>query len=748
METEFTGSPLRLRLHEIRAMGGPGVVWWRLRYELRKRLGRLPRPEPVDVDDAGAVGALFAPPLTDAAALRDRLGRTAAGRTFLDRAPRAAYAQVVRDRCDAGATIRAADAVAAGSLVLLGQRFNFAGREFDWHYDPPSGQSWPRLRWHQVDIRSPQRLGDVKFVWELNRHQFWPTLGRAYALTGDARYVRAWVRQFDAWCEQNPPEVGVNWWSNLEHALRLVSWWTTVKLMADSDALPSDRLVRLVGLTVAKCRHIVADLDYSIVNMANNHVIGDAMGLAVVAMALPDLRESPAWRDLAVDLLWRSAREQIHPDGSSFECAVSYHRFVLHFYLLTLIMADLNGVDVPTDIRKRVEGLAEFVQAAIRPDGTVPQFGDWDSGLGYRLNEAPVGDFRPVLSTAAVLFGRGDFAASAGRLDQETIWLLGPEAARTFDALADAAEPPRGPVVFPTGGYFFARGDDEHLFIQNSRFTSHTHADLLSLTWHLHGRAVLVDSGTYTYNGDWAWRTWFRQSAAHNTVTVDHRGQALAHRAFRWLGKPTARNRAVAYDGPFCFDGQHDGYRDVGLTHRRVLIQLDQAVWLCVDLLDGRGNHHICAHWHLAPDLAVDPVGADAAVTIRRDGDPIAMLAAAASHPLAVDLPHGRTDPPDGWVSDGYGRKEPAWAIAMSTDAPPPVTIATVFAAAAAAVRPTAVSRRRGELVVDLDADGEAMTVHYHLDAASGRRRQVVEVGRIEGPGEQRRAIRATGLEG
>ncbi|MFW6155404.1 MAG: hypothetical protein ACOC95_09325, partial [Planctomycetota bacterium] len=177
METQFTGSPLRLRLQEIRAMGGAGVVWWRLRYELRKRLGRLPRPAPLDVDDAAAVLALFDDPPADGEALRDRLRRAPAGKTFLDRAPLDACAQAVRDRCDADATIRAADAVAAGSLTLLGQRFDFEGREVDWHHDPPSGRSWPRKPWHQVDIRSPQRLGDVKFVWELNRHQFWPTLG-------------------------------------------------------------------------------------------------------------------------------------------------------------------------------------------------------------------------------------------------------------------------------------------------------------------------------------------------------------------------------------------------------------------------------------------------------------------------------------------------------------------------------------------------------------------------------------------
>ena len=104
---------------------------------------------------------------------------------------------------------------------------------------------------------------------------------------------------------------------------------------------------------------------------------------------------------------------------------------------LAIPLAERNGIPVPAGVRRRIERMAEFVATGVRPDGTLPQFGDFDSGLAYRLGERGVQDFRGVLSTAAVLFGRGDLKRAAGRLAGETIWLLGPEAARAFDSLPD-----------------------------------------------------------------------------------------------------------------------------------------------------------------------------------------------------------------------------------------------------------------------------------------------------------------------
>src|SRR5262249_39432796 len=76
----------------------------------------------------------------------------------------------------------------AGRHDLLGYRdLDFRGP--DWHYDPVHDRRMPLLFWSRVPYLDPA-CGDHKIVWELNRHQHWLALGRAYWLTGDRRFRR------------------------------------------------------------------------------------------------------------------------------------------------------------------------------------------------------------------------------------------------------------------------------------------------------------------------------------------------------------------------------------------------------------------------------------------------------------------------------------------------------------------------------------------------------------------------------
>jgi len=57
----------------------------------------------------------------------------------------------------------------------------------DWHFDPVLNRRPPFAFWADVPYLDAA-CGDHKVIWELNRHQHWLALGRAYWLTGDPRY--------------------------------------------------------------------------------------------------------------------------------------------------------------------------------------------------------------------------------------------------------------------------------------------------------------------------------------------------------------------------------------------------------------------------------------------------------------------------------------------------------------------------------------------------------------------------------
>ncbi len=681
METEYTGHRLLALLQEVRQRGWWGSTW-RAGYELRKRLGRVAshfRTEPLSVEE---LCGLFDPPLSGAAALR-RLVHDRMSRTFLiSPEARDAFARSVRERCpdSVDRVVAAADEICRGRFEFMGKTFDFRGEPIDWHLDPESGRRWPRESWSRFSIYGPDAPGDVKFAWELNRHQFWPTLGRAYWLTGDERYAEAWVAQVAGWLDENPPELGVNWGSNLEHALRIANWWIALAMFMPAPQLSDELLARIVGTMVLKARHIVADLDYSRISMANNHLLGDAMGLAVMALALPELPETERWRDLGLDILWTEAPRQIHPDGSSFECAISYHRFVAYFYLLVLRLCDRSGVPVPDEVRQRLEGMFEFVLHLRRPDGDMPSIGDWDDGRTVVLSEQALGDFAPMLSTGAVMFSRGDMAWAAGEIDEETLWWLGPKAAEDFDALRPAP-PAETSRAFPDGGYFISRSDwtaqAHYAVVRNGPFDSHTHADLLNVEISAFGQPLLVDPGTYTYNGPWAWRTYFRSARAHNGLMVDGQGQTCAHRIFRWLFPPTGTtlawhsSRHVDY-----YEGEHDGYRRLPgrPVHRRIVVAVRGQYWMVLDGLLGQGSHDVELPLHAHPSMTL----ASQTPHLRLVGpnDVGVVIATWSLTPLGVQAARGEEDPIDGWYSPGYGRRSPATTVHLTTWGDLPIWIA------------------------------------------------------------------------
>ena len=131
----------------------------------------------------------------------------------------------------------ASEAAMRGDRLLVGLHdlLGYRGLRFsDWHSDPVHHTRAPLVCWAEVPYLDPS-IGDHKIIWELNRHQWWLQLARAYWLTGDARYASAIVDQMESWLDANPPLTGINWASMLEIGLRTISWTMAIHFLAASD---------------------------------------------------------------------------------------------------------------------------------------------------------------------------------------------------------------------------------------------------------------------------------------------------------------------------------------------------------------------------------------------------------------------------------------------------------------------------------------------------------------------------------
>jgi asparagine synthase/heparinase II/III-like protein len=240
--------------------------------------------------------------------------------------PRTQRLLAERFPAEQAAIVQGADALCRSRFDLLGYRELSFGEPVDWHLDPISGKRSPLEHWSLLDPLDVERHGDVKVVWELNRHQRLVRLGQAYRATQDERYAEAAGALLARWLEQNPPGLGINWSSSLEVSLRLISWCWALGLLQSAHGL-SDVILEIVPDGLARHAHHVARYT-SLYSSPNTHLTGEALGLFYAGVLFPEIRGSFAWRELGQRILIDQIERQTTGDGGD-ELFGGYERYLV-----------------------------------------------------------------------------------------------------------------------------------------------------------------------------------------------------------------------------------------------------------------------------------------------------------------------------------------------------------------------------------------------------------------------------------
>ena len=566
------------------------------------------------------------------------------------------------------------------------------GPEIDWHRDYLTGGRWPVRYAGSIGVRDGERIGEVRTVWELNRHRHFVTLAKAAFLTGDARFAGEAVRQWSAWIDANPRLAGVNWSSPLEIAIRIVNWsWTLAFLRSTPAAGPvleKASLARIIGAYQGHAGEIASNL--SRYSSANNHLIGEAAGLALAGSLFPGLQGAARWRATGLRILEREAHRQIEDDGVGKEQASHYLAFVIDFYAAVAAVTARTGEPFPSrETAERIGCAAEFLAYLRNESNELPAIGDSDEGRAAGLFADGEDPFSAAIREGAALSGRGDLVGGVP-LSEQAFWLLGDDAAR------EAPAPERPSRAFASGGYavfraggartteleivgVFDAGELGYLSL-----SAHGHADALSLVVSVAGRWLLADPGTYCYHRSWTWRKFFKGTAAHNTLVIDRKDQSEIHGPSLWGRSAQARLTHWAEgDGFWSAEGEHDGYSTLRepVVHRRQVVFAAPDLLLVIDRLDGRGEHDVAAHFQAGAGVTV--AEAEGAVLFRAAGASALRLRAAG--PWTPQIISGRESPPLGWISPRFGARVAAPAVEFAARVRVPCTLAFLLSVGASA---------------------------------------------------------------
>jgi len=579
---------------------------------------------------------------------------------------------------------QAAEVILAGRFRLFGSRERVLGFPPQWNLDPETGRSAPLEFGKTLNYRDSQLVGNIKYLWELNRHLELVTLAQAWRLGHEARFAHGCRALIDSWIRDCPYLMGPNWTSSLELALRLVNWSCAWHLLGGDDAAVFRDEVgaafkeRWLNSVRQHCHFIAGHLSQH--SSANNHLLGELLGLFVGTITWPCWAESPRWLLAAERQFTTQALLQNGPDGVNREQAIWYHHEVADMMLLAGLIARANGRDFNQAFWRRLEAMLDFIAACMDAGGHVPAIGDADDAVIVRFYPTPgFCVYRSLLTTGSVLFDRGDFKLKGQGFDDKSRWLLGDAAADRFARIDADASGRRLRRSFEWGGYYILGSDfdtmrETRIVVDAAplgylAIAAHGHADALSFTLSVAGRPILIDPGTYCYHTQRRWRDYFRGTSAHNTLRIDRTDQSISGGNFLWIRHARARcielERAASGERIVM---EHDGYQrlDDPVLHRREIVyERAPATIDVIDSLVCRAAHTVEMFWHFAPECALR----------LEDG-----IATAAHGPvtltlkwpvgLRAELVKGRDDPCLGWVSPRFAEKTATYTLVVSGEVP------------------------------------------------------------------------------
>jgi len=591
--------------------------------------------------------------------------------------------------------IAEADRILEGSLPFFGRLSFTCGFPPRWFQNPATGQrvspgrSWTQMRFASDDY------GDLKFILEPSRFLFVYPLARAYAISGDERFPAAFWSAIENWAANSPPMSGPLWICGQESSLRILAWSFALAAFLHSLATTPQRVALLLSMIAAHAWRTVQTVGYAR-SQRSNHLISEAVGLWTAGTLYPELRDAAAWQKQGAQLLREAVLEQITPEGAYLQDSFNYQRMVLQQLLWTLRLSEICKIHLDPEIRTRTVAAFEFIGRFADPEsGYAPNHGSNDGSYILPLAACDYGDFRPLMRLGSCVLDRPS-ALQPGPWDEATLWLCGKS--------AKAAEREPAYQVTSTPGYHRLGAENSWALVRAGRYTRRPfQADQLHVDLWWHGLNLAWDAGTYLYNGAPPWNNGLAGSAVHNTVMVDRRDQMRRAGRFLWLDWAQASGRSfstsstaslskTSADSPNCFEGEHDGYRRLGVKHRRMVQCVTEDAWVIVDDLLGAGEHELRLHW-LLPDLPFEVIADSPLCAVLSaekvrfrwnvfSSSPGSAAIIRSGKILAGNIEgRNRNEELQGWESPTYGELCPAISLVYRVEAPLPVRIISVILA-------------------------------------------------------------------
>lgn len=426
------------------------------------------------------------------------------------------------------------------------------GKDINWEY-------WP--------------IKDNEVRWQLHRVAWWQSLGLAYRSTGDEKYAKEWIFEFNDWAFKNPlgksKENDRYAWRPLEVSDRIQSLPGTFNLFVNSPNFTPSFLLDFLSLYNKQVDYITQHYTKD-----GNHLLFEAQRVLGSGSIFREFKLAESWRKSGIEILTREIKKQVYPDGVQFELSPVYHVATIEIFLKAYNSAKLAGVEkeFPESFIKTTENMTVAIAKISFPDYNNPMFGDsWIQEKSYRLKQFQ--SWSKIFPDNQVL----KYFATDGK-----------EGAIDFLSTA-----------LPNAGFYTFRNgwdDNSTVMILKASPPGEFHAQPDNGTFELFvkGRNFTPDTGCYIYSGDaevTKMRDWYRQTRVHSTLTLDDQNMLIT-KAEQNKWKTSKNLDLITYTNP--------SYKD--LNHQRSILFIDEKYFVIIDKAIGSAIGNLGVHFQLKED--------------------------------------------------------------------------------------------------------------------------------------------------
>jgi hypothetical protein len=535
------------------------------------------------------------------------------------------------------AEISDAERVLKGELNLI--YFDNSKIIENWNMDYESGVTYPLMYFGDIKYIVNDDKTDVKNVWELSRLHHLVIISKAYAITSDEKYYSYFKKSINSWLEANPNGRSVNWTCNMEVSVRVTNIIICYELLKEKLSKDRDFEIVLKSTIYYHNKHIAANLEnYS--DLRNNHYLSNLMGLLISSKFLEnkDSKKYKKYQRFSRIEIQMEMDKQIYDDGVTYEISTSYQKLVYEILLFSIILGQSEDNKFENKYINRLHDMFVFLKSVSNLDGTIPLFGDNDSGSILVFNDY----FNEKRTNLPSLINLSEyFFNPRSEIKDDTTLYLGCKSEIQYKK-TELKE------SYQSSGYYILKKNSFKMVLLCGPLSmkgqgGHSHNDQLSFILNVNNIPVFIDPGTITYTGNSELRNYSRRTSSHNTVQIEEEEQNIIGSDLFAL-KERTYSKCISYSGD-TFSGVHHGFKNrYNSSHKRTVNLEHNKITIVDSLTNNEQVNYIVAKLNLVLSRDVKIVESDGLVCLEFE-----------EYKLITNLKYGSYSIEDVLVSERYG---------------------------------------------------------------------------------------------